>query len=176
MKIWVQVVYIGEWMCEHMGMTRDWWGVTCVCVCVCVRVRVHVCIPGMFGKGNSIAMQMGLGGHLIGLAFQLLINWPYLYIFILKVKVAQSCLTLCDPMDHTVDGILQARILEWVAIPFSRGSSQRRDQTQVSCIAGRFFTSWATRAAYIYTPLLIKLKHFGWTLTCNCKIFGGLWV
>ena len=43
-----------------------------------------------------------------------------------KVKVAQSCLTLCDPMDYTVPGILQARILEWVAIPFSRGSSQPR--------------------------------------------------
>ena len=40
-----------------------------------------------------------------------------------KVKVAQSCLTLCDPMDYTVRGILQARILEWTAFPFSRGSS-----------------------------------------------------
>ena len=58
-----------------------------------------------------------------------------------KAKVAQSCLTLCDPMDYTVHGILQARILEWVAIPFSRGSSQPRDQTHVSCIAGRSFTS-----------------------------------
>ena len=44
-----------------------------------------------------------------------------------KVKVAQLCLTLCDPMDYTVHSILQARILEWVAIPFSRGSSQLRD-------------------------------------------------
>ena len=43
------------------------------------------------------------------------------------VKVSQSCLTLCDPMDYTVNGILQARILEWVAIPFFRGSSQPRD-------------------------------------------------
>ena len=58
----------------------------------------------------------------------------------LKVKVTQSCLTLCDPMDHTVHGILQARILEWVAFSFSRGSSQLRDQTQVSHIAGGFFT------------------------------------
>ena len=56
-----------------------------------------------------------------------------------KVKVAQSCLTLCDCVDYTVHGILQARILEWVAVPFSRGSSQPRDQTQVSHIAGRFF-------------------------------------
>ena len=58
-----------------------------------------------------------------------------------KVKVAQSCLTLCDPVDYTVHGILQARMLEWVAVPFSRGSSQPRDQTQVSRIAGGFFTS-----------------------------------
>ena len=58
-----------------------------------------------------------------------------------KVKVAQSCLTLCDPMDCIVHGLLQARILEWVAVPFSRGSSQPRDQSQVSHIAGRFVTS-----------------------------------
>ena len=64
-----------------------------------------------------------------------------------KVKVSQSCPTLCDPMDYTVHGILQARILEWVAFPFSRRSSQPRDRTQVSCIAGRFFASRATREA-----------------------------
>ena len=46
--------------------------------------------------------------------------------------------TLCNPMDYTLHGILQARILERIAFPFSRGSSQPRDQTQVSCIAGRF--------------------------------------
>ena len=57
------------------------------------------------------------------------------------LKVAQSCPTLCNPMDYTVHGILQARILEWVAFPFSRGSSQPRDQTQVSHIGGGFFTS-----------------------------------
>ena len=58
----------------------------------------------------------------------------------LKVKVAQSCLFV-TPMDPTVHGILQARILEWVAFPFSRESSRPRDRTQVSCIAGRFFTN-----------------------------------
>ena len=51
------------------------------------------------------------------------------------VKVTQSCPTLCDPMDYIVHGILQARILEWVAFPFSRESFQPRDQTQVSHIA-----------------------------------------
>ena len=58
-----------------------------------------------------------------------------------EVKVTQLCLTLCDLMDYTVHGILQARTLEWVAFPFSRGSSQPRSQTQVSHIAGGFFTS-----------------------------------
>ena len=62
-----------------------------------------------------------------------------------EVKVAQSCLTLCDSIDcslpgSSVYGILQARILEWVAIPFSSGSSEPRDQTRVSCTAGKFFT------------------------------------
>ena len=61
-----------------------------------------------------------------------------------KVKVAQSCLTLCNPTDYTVHGILRARILEWVAVPFSYGSSQPRDWTQVSCTVDGFFTSWAT--------------------------------
>ena len=56
----------------------------------------------------------------------------------MKVKVTQSCPTLYKPMDYTVHGILQARILEWVTFPFSRGSYQPRDQTQVSHIAGRF--------------------------------------
>ena len=64
-----------------------------------------------------------------------------------EVKVAQSCLTLCDPMDYIVHGILQARILEWVTFPFSRKSSQPRDQIQVSHITGGFLISWATREA-----------------------------
>ena len=64
-----------------------------------------------------------------------------------EVKVAQLCPTLCDPMDYTINGILQVRILERVAIPSSKGSSQPRDWTQVSCIARGFFTSWATREA-----------------------------
>ena len=63
------------------------------------------------------------------------------------MKVSQVCPTPCDSMDYTVCGILQARILEWLAFSFSRRSSQPRDQTQVSCIAGGFFTSQATREA-----------------------------
>ena len=67
-----------------------------------------------------------------------------------KVKVIQSWPTLCNSMDYTVRVILQARILEWIAFPFSRGSSQPRNQTQVSLIVGRFFTSWAKREAQEY--------------------------
>ena len=68
------------------------------------------------------------------------------------VQLLQVCLTLCDPMEETHQaslamGSLQARILEWVAMPSSRGSSQSRDRTQVSHIAGGFFTVWATGEA-----------------------------
>ena len=71
--------------------------------------------------------------------------------FATKVLVVQSCLTLCDPVDcslpdYSVHGILQARILEWVDMPFSRGSSWLRKRTMVSCIEGRLFTVWATGA------------------------------
>ena len=59
----------------------------------------------------------------------------------MKVKFVQSCPTLCDPMNYIVHEILQVRILEWVAFPFFRRSSQPRDQTQVSHIAGGVFTS-----------------------------------
>ena len=72
----------------------------------------------------------------------------------MKVLVVQLCLTLCEPIDcsppgSSVHGILQAEILEWVAIPFSRESSQPRDQTWIFCIAGRFFIIWATREDWI---------------------------
>ena len=65
-------------------------------------------------------------------------------------EVAQPCPTLCDPMDcslpgSSVHGIFQARVLEWIAISFSRGSSQPRDRTQASRIVDRRFTVWATR-------------------------------
>ena len=67
-------------------------------------------------------------------------------------EVAQSCSTLCNPMDYSlpgssIHGVFQARVLEWVAISFSRGSSQPRNWTLVSLIAGRCFTVWATRKA-----------------------------
>ena len=79
--------------------------------------------------------------------------------FLSEVKWSEvSRVWLCDPMDHSlpgfsVHGIFQARVLEWVAISFSRGSSWPRDQTHVSCIAGRRFTLWAT-----YDPNLELMK------------------
>ena len=90
--------------------------------------------------------------------------WPYsiphfLYltihqwIFGLFLKWSESRSVVsnsCDSMDYTIHGILQARTLEWITFPFSRGSSKLRDQTQVSHIAGGFLTSWATREAYFY--------------------------
>ena len=69
-----------------------------------------------------------------------------------EVLVAQLCLTLCNPMNcsppgSSIHGILQARTLKWIAIPFFKGSSWPRDQTWVFCIAGRFFSVWATKEA-----------------------------
>ena len=125
----------------------------------------------------------------------------------MKVKITQLCSTICDPKDYTVYGILQARILElvafpfsrdlpnpkidprspalrvdslpaepqgsprileWVAYPFSRGSSQPRNYTRVSHIAGRFFTSWATRKTGLWYPddtfylIFSTLQDFKW--------------
>ena len=85
------------------------------------------------------------------------------------MKITQSCPTGCDPWT-TVHGILQARILEWVAFPFSKGSSQPKDRTQVSHIAGRFFTSWATREVQEYwggQP--IPLQRTFLTQESNCR-------
>ena len=71
----------------------------------------------------------------------------------MHAKWLQSCLTLCDPKDgsppgSSVHGILQARMLEWVPISFSRGSSQPRDRTRVSCFAGRRFILWASWSVF----------------------------
>ena len=78
-----------------------------------------------------------------------------------EVKVDQSCPTLCNPMHYTVHGVLQARKLEWVTFPFSRGSSQARDRTQVSHIASGFFTSWTTREAH-RDEICLHITHIYW--------------
>ena len=76
-------------------------------------------------------------------------------------------------MDYTVHGILQARMLEWVAIPFSRASSEPRDQTQVSRIAGKFFTVWATREALLqnwFDTIHVVLKSVFLLLFLQCTM------
>ena len=83
-------------------------------------------------------------------AVGLTLQFPHHHV---QSKVVQSCMTLWEPMDYrlpgsSVHGIFQARVLEWVAISFSRGSSWSRDWTWVSHIAGRHFTIWATREAH----------------------------
>ena len=97
-------------------------------------------IPGTGEPGGLPSIRSHRLGH----------NWSDLAAAaaaILKVKVMRPCSTLWDPMDYIVHGILQARILEWVAFPFSRGSSQPRDRTQFSCIADEFFTNRTIRGA-----------------------------
>ena len=81
-----------------------------------------------------------------------------------KVKVIQSCPSLYNPMNDTVHGILQARILQWVTVPFSRITSQPRDRTQDSLITGVFFTSWVTKKPKTKSKeelksLLMKVKE-----------------
>ena len=94
-----------------------------------------------------------------------LYHWLYLTCSraCVHAKSLQSHTILCNPMDcrppgSSVHGVLQARILEWVAIPFSRGSSWPRNRTQLSCIAGRCFTVWVTREALMllnYTNFIL---------------------
>ena len=97
-------------------------------------------------------------------------------------ELAQSCLTLCDNMDcslpgSSVHGIFQARILEWVSISFSRGTSRPRNWNQVSLILGRRFTIWATREAVWITTnwKILKQKgipdHLTWLLR---NLYAGL--
>ena len=98
---------------------------------------------------------------------------------IVCMLVAQSCLTFCDPMDCSppdlsVHGLLQARILEWVVIPFSTGSSQPRDQTWVSRIGSGSFTIWATKEAPIKWNSNKDVEHQGWEKLPQLLIF--LWV
>ena len=75
--------------------------------------------------------------------------------------------TLCNPMDYRVHGILQARILEWVAFSFSRGSSQPKYRTQASHTAGRFFTSWATREISHRNSEMLELQVTFWLMSVS---------
>ena len=94
----------------------------------------------------------------------------------LKLLITKLCPTLCNHMDRSppgffVHGILQARILEWVSIPFSRGSSQPRDQTQVSSIAHSFFTIWATQE--VPKIFLVMLRETKEKVEVQTQVLGG---
>ena len=87
-------------------------------------------------------------------------------------EVAQSCPTLCNPMDcnvpgSSIHGIFQARMLEWVAISFSRGSSRPREQSWVSRTTGRLFTVWATRKAIGQYQILLHSPSIQWAFSCT---------
>ena len=106
-----------------------------------------------------IQRQADLAQVLPLLGYMWKLEW-YASVFPCLFKVTQSCPTLCDPVDcsppgSSIHGILQASILEWVAISFSRGSSQLRDRTQVSHTAGRRFNLWATREAPFFSTSLL---------------------
>ena len=122
----------------------------------------------MLGKYyNELVYFNKFSGQIIWAGKYFLIHIVWYYFVALKVLVAQLCLTLCDPVDcsppgSSVHGILHLRILECVAISFSRGSSWSRDQTWVSWIAGRFFTIWATSISChhcIVYPSLFLIKN-----------------
>ena len=111
----------------------------------------------------------------------------YLFVSItwkVKVLVTQLCPTLCDPTGcrlpgSSAHGILQARILEWVAIPFSRGSCCPRDQTQVSCVASRFFTIWVNREApwLIHNKFSVnEVEYFETYIDRLKEIRGSMWL
>ena len=123
------------------------------------RFQVQAWVEGGAPTITSYNMDLWLEKSIPLLYFSLFLKSAVLCAgFILKLikweesEVAQSCLILCDPMDYslpgfTVHGILQARIPEYVAISFSRGSSWPRDWTRASHTTGRLFTIWAMREA-----------------------------
>ena len=142
-------IYIYMYVCMYV----------CVCVCVCARVcpqSLSLCDPMNRSLPGSSVHGIFQARILEWVAFPspgCLLHWQMDSLPLRnlgrwnEVKVTQLCPTLCNSVDYTVHGSLQARILEWVAFSFSRGSSQPRDQTRVSHTAGRFFTIWATRKA-----------------------------
>ena len=138
---------------------QDWWRGESPCAWCVSMIKVprwprscshpSVCWQTLFTRELAVELWMQLAFYLLTVPSRFYFN---VWVRKVKVKVAQLCLTLCDPVDWSlpgscVHGILQARILEWVAISFSRGSSRPRNWTQVSCTAGRFFTFWTTREA-----------------------------
>ena len=135
----VMSVYFHFWKLEYNCFTV-----------LCGFCRVALCMHKLPASGASLPPPHPTPQRHHRASAELLLAFAghVLYTWTVKALVAQLCPTLCDHMDcsppgSSVHGILQARVLEWVAISFSRGSSWPRDRTQVSCIAGGFFTIWA---------------------------------
>ena len=122
---------------------------------------IFICISLASGEADFIYLYIAV---FIFLDIFISYNIRELYICACA-KSLQSCLTLCDPTDcsppgSSVHGLLQARILEWVAIPFSSRSFPFRDQTWLSCTADRFFTIWATIVFIFFIGYLYFLFSF----------------
>ena len=138
--------------------------VICICVCVYIYTHTHISIHVCIHTYTYIHMSMCIHRHrhvYVCMYTHMHIHvcvcmCTHMYIHVSMCvctqtlsMCAQLCPTLCDYVDcsppgSSVHGILQAKVLEWEAVSFSRVSSQLRDGIQVSCIAGRFFTAWAT--------------------------------
>ena len=120
--------------------------------------------------------------HSMGLNYRVSSRVPMLYSEWVSEWSRSSCQTLCDPMDcslpgSSLHGILQPRVLEWVAISFSTGSSQPRVQTRVSCIPGRRFNLWATRRSLLIIFFILLLFTQSCPTLCNpmdCSMPGFL--
>ena len=158
-----------------MSSPTRWWKATCPSAAMPIQVR---CWSSGVRMGVSTRKWCSIppwsqwsSGRMRAMSFKSLKK----FLLVMAVDcavlclVSQSCLTLCDPMvcslpGSSVHGMLPARILDWVAYPFSRGSSQPKDQTGVSCIAGRFFTCWATREAFA-TP--VQSSPYPWVMVLS---------
>ena len=133
-----------------------------------MRRQVYLCDKDLLSPPNHPTYRSGLVNLWRLFVFPAYARMGFFFFFLQRVcLVAKLCLTLCDPVDcsltgSSVCGISQARMLEWVTMPSFRGCSQPRDQTQVSWIAGRFFTVWAIREAPISGRAWYKYKILIW--------------
>ena len=144
---------------------------------VILRSSLSICMGAYRLPANELSIPLGLGSFIQDSTYdngwgipaleelKLLLRQPNKHTKV-KVKVAHLSRTLCN---CTVHGILQARILDWAAFPFSRGFSQPRNQSRVSCIAGRFFTNWALREAQHHSSLG-KWKSEPWWYTTSLSL------
>ena len=141
----------------------------------------------LFLAGFLVAWSIQSHLHMFSwiIFYNIFVLWfPWSFIPWCCAKSLQSCLTLCDPMDHSpadssAHGILQARILEWVVISFSRKSSLPRDRTFISCVAGGFFLplshggSISLKRRQLDSDLLLHL--IGCTITLMSKLHSYSW-